>query len=70
MPNLLVSISSSENENMRTDIVQLFASESEVDATGHNGNDTINERPNTRSAASTIVATNFKSGRPGKGKGN
>lgn len=57
---------------MRTDIVQLFASESEVDATGHNGNDTvtINERPNTRSAASTIVATNFKSGRPGKGKGN
>lgn len=55
---------------MRTDIVQLFASESEVDATGHNGNDTINERPNTRSAASTIVAPNFKSGRPGKGKDN
>lgn len=55
---------------MRTDIVQLFASESEVDATGHNGNDIINERPNTRSAASTIVAPNFKSGRPGKGKDN
>lgn len=55
---------------MRIDIVQLFASESEVDATRHNGNDTINERPNTKSAALTIVATNVKSGRPGKVKDN
>lgn len=68
MPNL--SDSSSENENMREDIiVQLFASDSEVDAMGHNGNETLNERPNTiRSAALTSVATNSQSGGPGKGK--
>lgn len=68
MPNL--SDSSSENENMREDVVQLFASDSEVDATGHNGNETLNERPNTRSAASTSVATNSQSGGPGKCKSN
>lgn len=68
MPNL--SDSSLENENMREDVVQLFASDSEVDATGHNGNETLNERPNTRSAASTSVATNSQSGGPGKCKSN
>lgn len=55
---------------MREDVVQLFASDSEVDATGHNGNETLNERPNTRSAASTSVATNSQSGGPGKCKSN
>lgn len=68
MPNL--SDSSSENENMREDIIQLFAYDSEVDANGHNGNETLNERPNTRSAASISVAKNSLSGGPGKGKSN
>lgn len=64
MPN--ISDSSSEKGNMREDIVQRFASDSDVDATGHNSKDNLNERPNTRSAASTIVATNSQSGGPGK----
>lgn len=55
---------------MREDIVQVFASDSEVDATGHNVNETLNERPNTRSAASTSVTTNSQSGGPGKGISN
>uniref|UniRef100_A0A8W8M0V0 Uncharacterized protein n=1 Tax=Magallana gigas TaxID=29159 RepID=A0A8W8M0V0_MAGGI len=56
MPNL--SDSSSENENVDKDIVQLFASDSEVDTNIQNENA---DRPNTRSVASTSTT--------GKGKG-
>lgn len=56
MPNL--SDSSSENENVDKDIVQLFASDSEVETNVQNENA---DRPNTRSVASTSTT--------GKGKG-
>lgn len=56
MPNL--SDSSSENENVDKDIVQLFASDSEVETNIQNENA---DRPNTRSVASTSTT--------GKGKG-
>lgn len=56
MPNL--SDSSSENENVDKDIVQLFASDSEVETNVQNENA---DQPNTRSVASTSTT--------GKGKG-
>lgn len=51
-------ISSSKNENVDEDIVQLFASDSEVETIMQNENA---DRPNTRSVAATSTT--------GKGKG-
>ena len=64
MPNLSDS-SSDENTDTRDDVVQLFASDSEVDVSIHD-----NERPQMRRAASANHATSSQSGGPGKGKGN
>ena len=69
MPNLSDS-SSDDNTGTRDDVVQLFASDSEVDVSNIHNKDSYNERPQTRSAASTNHATSSQSGGPGKGKGN
>ena len=68
MPNLSDS-SSDDNIGTRDDVVQLFASDSDVDVSIHN-KDFYNERPQSRSAASPNHATSSQSGGPGKGKGN
>ena len=68
MPNLSDS-SSDDNIGTRDDVVQLFASDSDVDVSIHN-KDFYNERPQSRSVASPNHATSSQSGGPGKGKGN